>query len=283
MQRFIRWAGAAVAVVVALALTVLAIVYGGAEAKMARRYEAPATTLVAAQGPEAVARGARLAQIYGCRDCHADNLQGALFHDEPMLARLRAPNLTRVAASWSDADLDRALRHGVRPNGRALWVMPSAAFSRMDDAEAADVLAFLRAHPAAGPERARSSIGPLGRLGILLGKFRSEPETLATRGRELPIDLGAEHARGRHLAMVACGECHGPALTGGPQVKAPDLAIAASYDRPAFVRLMRTGLAADGKPRGLMSAAARARFSHFTDEEIGQVHAYLTARAERTP
>jgi mono/diheme cytochrome c family protein len=196
---------------------------------------------------------------------------------------LRAPNLTRAAASWSDAELDGALRHGIRRDGRALWVMPSSAFARMSDADSADILAYVRSRPAGGPELARSTIGPMGRLGIVLGKFHSEPEMIRAANAS-PVDLGPAHARGRYLTVVACGECHGPALKGGgAPLNAPDLMIAASYDLPTFTRFMRTGVAADGRQRKMMSGVARARFSSLTDEEVGRIHAYLTVRAERTP
>jgi hypothetical protein len=43
---------------------------------------------------------------------------------------------------------------------------------------------------------------------------------------------------------------------------------------------MRTGVAMDGKTKGLMSEVARENFTSFTDEDIAALHAYLTARAE---
>jgi hypothetical protein len=55
--------------------------------------------------------------------------------------------------------------------------------------------------------------------------------------------------------------------------------VIGSYDLPEFTRLLRTGIGVDGKEHGLMSEVAKARFRHFTDEEIAGLHAYLVARA----
>ena len=44
---------------------------------------------------------------------------------------------------------------------------------------------------------------------------------------------------------------------------------------------MRSGRGAGGRDLGLMSEVSRNDFSHFTDQEIEALHAYLKARAER--
>ena len=46
---------------------------------------------------------------------------------------------------------------------------------------------------------------------------------------------------------------------------------------------MRTGIGVDGKEHGLMTAVAKSRFKHFSDDEIAGLHAYLVARAQARP
>ena len=43
-----------------------------------------------------------------------------------------APNLTLLLASYSDAELDQAIRHGVPKDGRELWFMPSETYSALE-------------------------------------------------------------------------------------------------------------------------------------------------------
>lgn len=120
--------------------------------------------------------------------------------------------------------------------------------------------------------------GPVGRLGVLLGKFRSAPEQIAAQHGLSPADMGPAHAQGRSLAR-ACMECHGVDLKGGSTTGAPDLTIAAAYDFADFDRLLRTGVAAGGRRLGLMSESAPRRFDSLTPQEMHALHDYLRARA----
>jgi hypothetical protein len=45
-----------------------------------------------------------------------------------MVARLVAPNVVRAIKAYSNPELARLLRHGVRPNGSGVVVMPSSMF-----------------------------------------------------------------------------------------------------------------------------------------------------------
>jgi mono/diheme cytochrome c family protein len=240
----------------------------------------PQTTLAAATDPGAVARGHRVATVSGCAGCHGDGLRGQLFEDEPGLLKAWGPNLTLVAAKASDADLDRAIRHGVGADGRRLWIMPSNAFAHLTDQESADLIAYIRSFAAGGEVQPRFKLAPMARLGVLLGKFHSEPDTIAADARLMLADAGPAHARGRDMAR-ACVECHGAELKGGGFTGAPDLTIAAAYDDADFERLMRTGVAAGNRKVGLMSEIAPDRFNSWSSEEIAALHGYLKARAQQ--
>ncbi len=237
--------------------------------------------IAAALDAGAAARGARLAKAYGCHDCHGADLTGRVFFDQMPIARIAGPNLTLELARQSDADIARAIRTGVAADGRALWIMPSQAFSRFSDAETADLLAYLRTFPARGARQTVKMIGPVGRLGIVLGKMKSEPQRIRDDARlaRAPVlpDLGPAHARGRQLAR-ACIECHGTDLKGSELAGAPDLSIAAAYEPAEFERLLRTGVAMGGKRLGLMSEAAPVRFDSWSHEEIAALQDYLRAR-----
>jgi mono/diheme cytochrome c family protein len=196
------------------------------------------------------------------------------------IIRAWGPNLSRALARQTDADIDRAVRHGVGADGRRLWMMPSSAFAHLTDQETADLIAYLRTYKPTGEVQPRFQVGPIGRLGVLLGQFKSEPDTIKANGPLQLEDLGPEHAVGRQVAR-ACIECHGQTLKGSPFVKSPDLSMAASYDSADFEKLLRTGVAAGGRKLGLMSEAAPTRFNALTSEEIAALHGYLKARAER--
>jgi mono/diheme cytochrome c family protein len=279
MKRFLRWAGLGLAGLATLVVCGLLGAFAASEVMIRRSYPKAEVALVAAHPPGDVARGRKVAVLNGCHDCHGDRLEGRLFHDEMPILRAWGPNLTLAAAHQSDAELDRAIRHGVAADGRTLWVMPSEAFARLTDSETADLIAYVRSFPATGEVQPRLHVGPLGRAGVLLGKFESAPAMLRREAKLQLIDLGPQYAEGRRLAR-ACIECHGPALQGREFLKSPDLTMAASYELEDFETLLHTGRAAGDREVGLMSQVSRTRFKDLSHGEVKALHDYLKARAD---
>lgn len=280
MKRVLKWAGYGLAAVMVFVLFVIAGAFAASEMMIRWPAGGEAVTMISAKAGSAE-RGKRIAKLNGCHDCHGEGLEGRLFHDEMPILRAWGPNLTRIAAAQSDAELDRAIRRGVAGDGRRLWVMPSFALSQLSDQDAADLIAYVRSFPVTGDDQPRLQVGHLGRLGVLLGKFDSEAAMLAKAGPPVLPDYGPRHAEGRAIAEL-CVECHGADLKGVALLKTPDLTMAASYDRADFTRLLHEGVAAgDRKLEGLMGGVARSRFSALTEAEVAALHDYLNVRAER--
>jgi cytochrome c553 len=285
VRKLLRWVGYGVALLLGLALLAAAAVW--IISWRAISYTAaPAPERLVRPSAAQLADAERQARILGCVSCHGEGLRGHRMFHEPGVATVWAPNLTEVAARASDQQLAQAIRQGVGADGRPLWIMPSGLFSRLSDGEVAALIAYVRSRPRGGAQVPGTYVGPLGRLGIVLGRFEPAPATLERFRTTYPIDAGAEHRAGRRLAANACAECHGPELGGGtpgPDAAAPDLAVAAAYDLGQFRTLMRTGVPPGGRDLGLMRRVARQDFSHLSDAEIAQLHAYLRARAVRMP
>lgn len=108
-------------------------------------YPAPVTP-----GPTAE-YGRYLAGFAGCIGCHGEGLSGGRVAGGPPDAP-PASNLTpdpTGLGKWTEADFDRALRHGVKIDGRPINVfMPWPVFSRMTDDEVRALWLFLRSVPA---------------------------------------------------------------------------------------------------------------------------------------
>ena len=285
MAKALRWLGYVLGLLLLLILAAAAWVWISSERVLSKAHDAIPEKLVAPSA-EMLADGPRQLRVLGCLSCHGEGLRGKLMFSEPNVADIYAPNLTLLAAKASDQQLARAIRQGIGVDGRPLVVMPSAQYGRLDDAEVAALIAALRALPAGGKQVPAISVGPIGRIGLSTGKFSTQPEQVERFRTEMPMDLGAQFAKGRKLAMVNCAECHGPSFRGGepgPDQVAPDLAVAGAYDLPEFQRLMRTGVPTGNRKLGLMATVAKNDFSHFTDAEIEAIHAYLKERANRMP
>jgi mono/diheme cytochrome c family protein len=216
--------------------------------------------------------GQRLSYVLGCRSCHGKSLTGA-----PMSlssSTLMAPNLTRLSKR-TDAELDAALRQGLRPDGRSELAMPSQAYAGLTDAEAASLVAYVRSLPPSGEVAVQPPYGLILRMNLATGALKTQADRHAEAAA--PLDVDAKTAPGRHIAQIACTQCHGPDLKGGQGYPAPDLTIRGYYDRKPFHVVMRTG---EGLPRDmkLMSETASSSLSHLTDGEIDALYEYLIAR-----
>lgn len=243
------------------------------DAVLSARHPLQPSPVLAATGDKA--EGQRLSYVLGCRSCHGNRLTGA-----PMTlsaSTLMAPNLTRLSRR-TDAQLDAAIRQGLRPDGRSELAMPSQAYAALTDAEAAALIAYVRSLPPGGEVLAQPSYGLVLRMNLATGALKTQADRHAEA--VTPLDAGANTAPGRHISQIACSQCHGPDLKGGHGYPAPDLTIRGYYDRKAFRAVMRTG---EGLPRDmkLMSETASSSLSHLTDGEIDALYDYLIARDTR--
>jgi cytochrome c553 len=279
MKRIMRWFRFLVLSVVLLLVLGSAIVYVLSERILRRAYTEPRVDIAVPEDSVSIREGHRLALVHGCATCHGADVNGAVFVDDPLLARLIAPSLTAAVRSYANADLVRIIRRGVRPDGSSVIGMPSEMFSGLTDADLGKILAYLSSappQPGLGPER---RLGPVARIGFVAGKLRPAAE-LARRAGLLSESWPREadsRAPGAYLARTSCTVCHGLDLRGGDQ--APDLRIAAGYSFEGFTELMRQGKALGTRELPLMSQVARSRFRHFTDQELRHLYTYLVARA----
>jgi cytochrome c553 len=184
----------------------------------------------------------------------------------------------------TDQQLASAIRQGVSDEGRPLIVMPSEVFQHLSDQEVAAIIALLRKLPRSGTDTPPNVYGPIGRLGLAMGRFKTAPQLVAEYSVQEPIPAGAEFEPGRQLAISRCSGCHGADLSGKearPGEISPDLLIAGAYDPLAFTKLLRAGVSAGGQKLPMMGPTARSDLSHLTDSEIAQLHGYLVARAHK--
>jgi mono/diheme cytochrome c family protein len=204
-----------------------------------------------------------------------------IFPDSFLVGGLAAPNLTIKRKQYDDAALVRTIRFGIRRDGTGIWLMPSQAFYHLDDQDIADVVAFVRSVPDDDRLQPESGAGPVTRWNLFTGVWHLVPDIVPVGAARLGDSPRVDDlARGRYIATIACGECHGLDQKGDPEGGVPNLVVAKAYDLDEFRALMHDGIGKDGrKLKGMMAGAAKWRFSAFTDDEIAVLKAYLDARA----
>ena len=279
MKRIVKWAGIVVASLAGLIVLAIACVFIASQRMLDKTYPKGPSAAHAAVTPGALAQGAHLVVVATCTDCHGKDLTGTLLPVPG--STVYAPNLTVITNSLSDADIDRAIRQGLRPDGRSVFVMPSHGYASFTDDEVASIIGYLRSLKSQGTASPDRRLGLKVRIALVAGILR--PEAREFVGATPPLNVGAGYEKGRHLSQVICGQCHGTNLSGTPKdpvAPAPDLLIVSAYDSRAFHTLMRTGKAVGGREVGVMSQIARRDLSSLTDDEIDATYDYLAARAK---
>ena len=172
MSRVLRWFRNALIGLVALVAATSLVIYVVSERALRRHYLATPTDLSASREASSVAEGLHLVQTRGCTGCHGSNLQGKMFIDQPLMARVASPNLTRAVAEYSDKQLAHIIRRGVRPDGQSVVIMPSGSYSQLTDHDVRNILAYLRSAPSVEGQRRKRHIGPVARILFVIGRFK---------------------------------------------------------------------------------------------------------------
>ena len=276
MPRLLRWLRNAVVAVLALALVAVGAVYALSSAKIARaaRAEIPPFTTPLPTDSASLAEGERIAFTRGCQGCHGAQLDGRVFISERFMATLVASNLTKVARVASDAELERAIRHGIGRDGRALFIMPAEMYRVLTDEDVARVIAWIRSLPEMPDTLPARVIGPGARMGMVLGEINPSRYYIETESIP-PVPEDPALRAGHYVAWSSCTECHWGSLEGDGALTPALMPMAVAYSEEEFAHFMKTGEAKGGRELPMMSGVARGRLSHLLPEEVASLQAYL--------
>ena len=231
VKKILKWTG----------LILLAIILGITAITAARqnvKYNAPYPSIKASKDSASIARGKHLMiSVAHCTDCHskfnADSmlilgqdpvLHGGIAFDLPV-GTIYSANITSDSiygiGRYSDAEIARALRYGVHPDGTAVYdFMP---FHNLSDSDLTDILSYLRTQkPVASkkPDNQLNLAGKLVKAFLIKPVGPSEnieatvkPDTTAAYGKYLVMNVG--NCRGCHTIRTLSGEYTGELMAGG--------------------------------------------------------------------
>ena len=269
-----------ISIIILLIITVpLAIVYAWSTVILNKTYEIPLTVIRIPNDTASVREGERLTRIAHCAHCHGDKFNGGVVAKVDYVAEFIAPNITNLLPGYTDEELQRLIKDGVKKNGQSVYVMPSIMYHGMKEESVAKIIAYLRTlHPlpSSAGVPASSTYYPLGRLQIIEGKIKSMASTYDHNARG-PFDQHdtSEVAFGKYLVMTSCTSCHGINLKGKTGFT-PDLIIATAYTKDKFIHLLQTGEGGLGrKTLGMMSDIAKGHLCYLHNNEMCAIYAYL--------
>jgi len=274
---------------VLLAAALAGLVWNG-ERKRARTVQLPAlSSPVFTDDAAARERGAYLYASRGCTDCHGADGAGRAFVDDPNGLKIKGPAIHSgpgsVTAGYTPQDWDRAVRHGVKRNGRPAMIMPSEDYNRFTDGDFAALVSYVRALPgnAGGPAviELPLPVRALYGAGYIEDAAAKIDHSLPVQ-QPVPESVSVEH--GRYVANTCLG-CHGPQLAGGPVPGGPpdwppaarlnrgsDSALARYPSADALIAMFRSGRRADGSEVKVMPFGS---FSKMSETDLRALYLYL--------
>jgi cytochrome c553 len=286
VKRILLGAGAVV-LTAAAALGVYVVVQTSAfDASLDKVYDVPVPEVTRATDAATLARGEHLAKAVGActnGNCHGADLGGGKPIVMGPLATFEGPNITAsgLGGSYTDGELVRLIRHGLKRDGRSVRFMPSQDFGWMSQDDVVALVSWLRTVPPVGRVTSPSQVKLLGKV---LDRRGSIPIDVARRidhaQRDTPT---ATVEKGAALAQLCTG-CHGEHLSGGRPAGAPasmpvPLNLTphetglADWTYDDFDRLMKTGIRKNGaRLNPFMNIES---FSQWDDGEKHAVWAYL--------
>jgi mono/diheme cytochrome c family protein len=290
MRNWVRrslWTAACAGIAVAAVKPVAGVLQ---ERKARRHVDTPLASVQVPNDAAAVERGHYLFDSRGCAHCHGADGGGRAFIDEPGGMYARSANISGARGSavehYRSADWVRAIRHGVKPDGTPVFIMPSDDYSRLTDEDTGALVAYLQQLPPVAGRPAEFRLPTIVKLLYAAGVVKDAAEKI-DHGRAPPQPVAAEvsPAHGRYVASLCMG-CHGEHLSGGRIPGAPpnwppsanltpgEGGVMGRYARADdFVAMLRSGKRPDGS--AVSSVMPFDALRALNDIDARAVHAYL--------
>jgi hypothetical protein len=259
------------------------------DASMDKVYDVPLPTVTRSADPAVVARGDHLVHsIAACAGnlCHGPDFGGGQPIVMGPVATLCAPNITagNLGAAYSDAELARLIKHGIKKDGRSVRFMPVQDIAWLPDSDVVAIVSYLRTVQSCDRPNGTTVIKTLGKVLDRQEQFVMDVARHIdhTKAEQAPAPEPTA-AYGGYVARL-CAGCHGEHFSGGPLPGAPSsFAIPLNitpddtglkeWAYADFEKLMRTGVRKNGKQLDpLMPIEA---WKNFDDTEMHATWAYL--------
>lgn len=295
MRPKLKWIGIGTGVLIALLVVAVAVLYFMGTARLTRTYDIEAENISIPTDETSLARGEYIVRRV-CVECHRGDLGGSvpddIFVDEPGLFTVYAENITPGEGGigdLSDADLVRAIRHGIDQDSTPLVVMPAELFIHLSAEDLGSIIAYLRTVPPVDNVTPDPQISFMARVlagaNMIGNVFPAEYIDHNLPFPDMP-EIGVNTEYGHYLVSAfGCTLCHGDDMVGGiTPINAPpgDFPLApnitlggetAGWSDDDFLQTFRTSIAPDGNEVG--EPMPMSIYSTLSDEDILAIWEYI--------
>ena len=289
MKKVFKWIGIVLGSLVGLVLVAGVAMYFVGDARLNKTYEFPSSNIIIPTDEASIAYGKHRAETL-CQGCHGEDLGGITdwFAAGP-LGTIDSANLTSGAGGFgqeatSDEDYVRAIRHGIDPNGKPIFMPAVVSTSFLSDEDLGAIIAYVKSVPPVDRETNGNQFKPLAKVMLVLGMLPPLPvEVVSHETHVTAPERAVSVAYGGYLADTNdCRVCHGQQLNGGqypdPTVNliTPNLTPGGEvgfWTEEQFIDTIRTGVTPGGHQ--MSDHMPWKDYRYMTDDELKAIFMYL--------
>lgn len=223
MKKVFKWIGIVLGSLIGLILVAGLILFLIGNARLNKVYTFEPTNLTLPTDAASIEYGKHRAESL-CQGCHGPDLSGVEgWFSAPPLGMIDSANLTSGEGGagrefTSDEDWVRAIRHGIDPQGKPLFMPAVASTSRLSDEDLASIIAYVKSVPPVDHKVQERYFTPLARILLAAGMLGKLPVEEVSHDIHVSApERGVSAEYGEYLVDTNdCRLCHGPNLNGGP-------------------------------------------------------------------
>jgi len=293
LKKLLKWGLIVIAFIAILLIASGWFLVSKTDKQLTKVYEVEPAPIFIPKDSSSIAHG-RVWTMILCAHCHGTNLAGTHFFNDPKFGIIDSHNLTSgkggVGGHYTDMDWVRTIKHGVKPDGHAVFAMPSVDFNKLGDEDLGEIIAYLKTLPPVDnqlqetPELTAFSkiLNSLGAFGPMFSAEVIDHQAPSF----IPPPKGASAEYGSYLVDVfGCRTCHGQKLNGGkdPNPNAPfgpnitPGGHLGNWNTEQFTNTMRTGMTPEGKSLDL-NFMPWTGLANMPDDELTAVFLYLKSQ-----
>lgn len=263
MKKVFKWIGIALGSLLVLVLLAAAVLYFIGNSRLTKTYDFPPSNIVIPTDAASIEYGRHRAETL-CQGCHGADLGGIenWFSAGP-LGTIDSANLTGGEGGFgreatSDEDYVRAIRHGIDPEGKPLFMPAVVSTAYLSDEDLGAIIAYVKSVPPVDRQTNGHNFTPLAKIMLVVGVLPQLPvESVSHDVHVSGPARGVTVEYGEYMVNTNdCRICHGERLNGGPfpdptiTLISPNLTTGGEvsfWTEEQFINTMRTGTTPSGR------------------------------------
>ena len=290
MKKIFKWIGIGLGSLVGLILLVALVMFFIGNARLNKTYDFPTSNIALPTDEASLEFGKHRAEVL-CEGCHGADLSGIenWFSAGP-LGTIDSANLTTGEGGFgreatSVEDYVRAIRHGIDPEGKPIFMPAVVSTANLSDQDLAAIIAYVKSVPPVDHVTHGQNFTPLAKIMLAAGMLGQLPVESVSHATQVSAPTkGVSKEYGEYMVNTNdCRVCHGPKLNGG---KYPDPTIQkispnltpggdlSAWTEEQFITTLRTGVTPHGHNLDNEFMPWK-NYSKFYDDELKAIWLYL--------